>query len=471
MRLGPLALLLFVSLATTQARAQEPEAASEAASDAASEAASEATPDPEPTSPRPAHRPLPDYDGRVDPPPGALASLLVIPRTLFGPVHFVAEVLIRQPLRFIASRVSESERSERALDFFRFGPEGRLLMLPTFRIDPGQRTSIGAYFFAEDAGAEDNEIRLLLHFGWLDYVTGDILDRWVHERFTLEARAGFDLRGDALFWGLGKNAGRDKRSAYSWTGNNASLGGGYQFWRRSHLDLDAGFRWFETDDRDDDRGPSVSDGATQGLFSLPAGFGEEVSVGHLGARLVLDTRRTPPAAETGVVLTLAASFHADIVEGALARSWFDWSTALDASVDLSGNRNLLGFHLLARFADALRGEIPFLLLPELSGDGPMPGFRPGRLVGPSLLAARISYRWPIAATLEGRVELGIGGAFAEHLSDIRPRDLRLEFNAGLGATQRRDHYFQFLVGLGTERFGDGSRVESIRIIFGGSRGL
>lgn len=422
-----------------------------------------------PATPRPERRPLPDYDGRPEANRLALDIALGIPRAIFGPIYFVAEYLLRRPLGLVASSVTESERSEQALDYFRFGPDRRYTLIPTLRVDAGQRTNLGFYFHARDAGAEDNDIRFTAAFGWLDWLSADFVDRWTHGDLVVEGHADFDLRGDALFWGLGREASVTKRSGFEWTGAGASLGFHHRVWRRSQVSLDAGVRWYETRNRSDDQGPSLIEGAAAGLYPLPAGFEEDVITGHVRGRLLFDSRRQPPAAETGVRLELAASVHADIVEGGGERSWVDWFARFAGLVDLSGNRNILGFHLLARFTDRIRGEIPFLSLPELSGPGVMPGFRPGMLRGASLLSSRISYRWPIASFLEGEIDISVGGAFAEYLRDIRPEDLRLAFHIGIHGTPRRDHFFQLLFGLGTAPFGEGTRVDSLRFIFGGSR--
>ena len=62
-----------------------------------------------------------------------------------------------------------------------------------------------------------------------------------------------------------------------------------------------------------------------------------------------------------------------------------------------------------------------------------------------------------------------GNVFDRHFEGFGLDQLRMSAGFGVAAITKRDHFFEFLVGFGTETFEDGAQVDSFRFTFGGRR--
>jgi hypothetical protein len=94
----------------------------------------------------------------------------------------------------------------------------------------------------------------------------------------------------------------------------------------------------------------------------------------------------------------------------------------------------------------------------------MPGYFPGRLLDRSAAIAKLDYRWPVAAWLDGSIQAAVGNVFGAHLNDFRPDMLR--FSGAIGLTTNGDLPIEMLLGFGTEAFAYGGAADSFRIAFG-----
>jgi len=137
-------------------------------------------------------------------------------------------------------------------------------------------------------------------------------------------------------------------------------------------------------------------------------------------------------------------------------------------LDLNDRHRVLSLTVGARFADPLGSdsEVPFTELTTLGGTEPMRGFVPGRLLGRSSLVADLAYRWPIWMWLDGSMHAELGNVFDEHLSDFEPKRLRWSASIGVESAGTPDAGIQLLVGVGSETFASGGRVNSFRFVLG-----
>jgi hypothetical protein len=101
----------------------------------------------------------------------------------------------------------------------------------------------------------------------------------------------------------------------------------------------------------------------------------------------------------------------------------------------------------------------------------MPGFRAGRLYGPSALVATLRYSWPIWIWLNGSLQAATGNVFGAHFEGASLERSRLSTAIGIESTGSRDSIFQALIGFGTETFESGAELDSIRVVLGARSGF
>ena len=99
----------------------------------------------------------------------------------------------------------------------------------------------------------------------------------------------------------------------------------------------------------------------------------------------------------------------------------------------------------------------------------MRGFVGNFLSGQSEASIRLDYHWPVWNWLDGTLHVAIGNVYDGRFESFSLTDQRLSFGIGLAGVSQRDHFFEFLVGFGTDTFENGPDVESVRILFGGTR--
>lgn len=417
-------------------------------------------------------RPVPDYDGRGPREVSAGESLLWVPRVVFFPVFLVTEYVLRWPLGVLTVAAERGRWIETLTDFVKFGPDKKMTAFPTALIDFGFRSSVGAYFSWDDAGAKGNSFRLHAATGgpdWLRLTAG--YTARVSDSTQIKLRAEGWRRPDGVFFGLGPSSRVANESRYA----SDTVAAGLAIENRPARGVTAIARTsaravdFPRTDCCDD--PTLRERIAEGALPSPPGFPRGFTTVRQALDLALDSRAPRPAAGSGVRLELHGDLAFD-ARSAVTTRWAGYGGSVAGFVDLTGHNRVLSLQVMARFADPLgKGEIPFLELPTLGGDGPMRGFVPGRLYGRSAAVAKLEYRYPVWAFLDATAQVALGNVFGEHLDGLSPEKLRTAFAFGFRTIGERDQSFDVLVGAGSETFEQGARLNSVRLVFGATTGF
>lgn len=451
---------------SASASESESASASESASPSASDSASESDPD-GPTLPE---RELPDYDGRGERPRTAGDIALWVPRILLFPAWFVAEYLIRRPLAFLISGAEEKEIPDRIVSFFTFGPGGNVALAPSFSFDFGFRPNIGLYFRYNEFIREQFQLRAGASFGGEDWLAGSVAFRVAPKNGDTEFSIGasYNRRPDWLFFGLGSNVDRSNRSRYDWVSYEGTMSLRQRLVRQSTFSVGVTVADRSFGDDIIDGAYSVEERANAGQIELPPGY-EGYTIMLQTAQLVLDNRRGRPAPGSGFRFEAQYELGFDLQDGPQRNLWVTWATSIGAYLDLSDHQHVVSLTFSLISAEALSGNVPFRELPNLSGNGPMRGFVNRFLAGSSGAALLLRYDWPVWMWLDGTIQVAVGNVYDERFAGLSPGNTRLSAGIGLAAVNQRDHFFEFLVGFGTETFENGAKVESFRFLFGGTQ--
>ena len=416
-------------------------------------------------------REAPDYDQRDDRRATAGEVALWVPRIVFFPLYLVTEFVLRRPLGFLISNAEEKEIPERVVQFFTFGPSNNVALAPTFSFDFGFRPSVGLYFRYNDFLHPNHALRAGASFGGLRWITGSLAYRIepANSDSTFQVTLAAVKRPDGLYFGIGSEVNEDLRSRYNWVGYDAGTSLIQRLWRQSEVRIDLGVRHRHFGDNIVDGAFSMEERAFAGQLELPTGYKEGYTAIKQGMQLSLDTRRARPEAGSGVRLTVAYDFGVDLANGPEAALWVTWASALGFYFDLTGDQHVISLTASLIAAETLSGEVPFTELPNLSGNGPMRGFIGRFLTGDSGASVVLRYDWPVWIWLDGTIHVAVGNVYDGRFSGLSAGNSRLSAGIGLAAVDQRDHFFEFLVGFGTDTFENGPDIESVRILFGGTR--
>ncbi|MEM9860265.1 MAG: hypothetical protein AAF938_01515 [Myxococcota bacterium] len=464
--LFPLALVLaLLALAPSAASAQPGSARVQPPADPS--AAPTEAPLEEPTV---ARREVPNYDGRSHG-PTAVDRLLWVPRILVSPLYFITEFVLRRPLGYLVTNAEENNIPDKVVQFFTFGPDGNVAVAPTVSFDFGFRPSVGLYLRWNDIVAPGHSLRAGYSFGGVDWHSGAVAYRIAPENGDYELQLGFSAtkRPDGLFFGLGSNISEDLRSRFSFFTYNLNLSARINMWRQGFVSAETGLR--HSDFGSDTVGgvQTTQSLIDQGAVETPSRFEEGYTVAYQRADLVIDTRRSRPYPGSGFRVHGQYELGVDVENGVSEGLWVTWSLAAHAYFDLTGTQKVLGVHFSMASAESFAGEVPFTELPAFSGNGPMPGFVGAFLSGDSVTALRLDYTWPVWGFLDGKVHVAMGNAYDGRFEGFSFENQRLSVGIGIAAVSQRDHFFEFLVGFGTDEFNAGANVESVRVVFGGTR--
>ena len=430
-----------------------------------------AAPNPAPTAETSPKRAVPDYDGR----PFAITMgdvLLEFPRLALLPLRVATDFLIRRPIGWLVVGVDHGRRLDSFTQLFTFGPRDHAGIVPTARLDLGKLRAVGVYVFHDDLFAPGNQLRFHALFGGL--ANGEVT---LVDRIPIDPGSHVKLRGaashytDAVFHGLGSRSLGTRRARYA----SQRAEGSATF----HLALGPGAVaevWAGAEAVRFDAAKSCCDEASlatrvsRGELVLPPGI-EGYFAFRQGLRLTLDSARPRPAPGGGFRFEADVQHSADLHDPGASR-WLDSGVTAAGTLDLTGHGRLLTVTLATRFADPLAdAEVPFTELASLGGDQGMSGYLSNRLLGRSSATATFEYRYPILASLDGSMHAAIGNVFGPHLEGFEARLLRLSFDLGIDAPGKRDHALKFLLGFATETFADGTRPDSVRLLFGGTTSL
>jgi hypothetical protein len=426
----------------------------------------------------PEPRPVPDYDGRGEPKTTAGDVALWVPRILLSPLYLVSEFVVRRPLGWLVTAAERERVPEALLSLFQFGPNNEIAVVPTALIDLGFEPSVGVYARWNDVLTEGHGLRL--HFAtwgrdWLRLTFADRYE-WNDENNRLQLRGEFTRRPDGLFYGTGLDNDEDNMSRYQYELLEAVLSFESEFWRASSFRSAARVRTMEFSSNGTCcDGPPVGQRVARGTLrdrfgdplALPPGFGG-YSIYAQGLRLIVDTRRERPHPGSGVRLGLDGEYAFDL-DDPLARRWVRYGAAAGAFLDVTGLNRVLHLQVIALMTTAIAGEVPFTELIDLGDVGPLKGFITGWVIGQSVAAATLEYAWPIWVWLDATMHLAIGNAFGPDFAGFDLDAGRLSTGIGLRSVDERDHGFTLLVGLGTEPVRDGADIDTVRLVFGGTR--
>jgi hypothetical protein len=416
-------------------------------------------------------RTTPDYDGRPSPPPTPGEIALWVPRVVLFPVYLVTEYLIRRPLGALITAAERGNWATTLMDIFTFGPEHKAGIVPTAFFDFGLQPSVGLYFFWNDAFVKNHDLRLHGSYFGSDWFALSASDRWhvgAHSRLSLDAN--WVHRPDYVYFGEGARSLQHDESRFTMetldVGPSADLMLGHGLLYRAKV----GARTATFRDSRWGNDPAVSDQARAGVFALPASYGPGYTDLYERATLSFDSRPDLPGPQTGFRAVVHAEHGSDVshVQGS---SWIKYGASVGGAVDLWRDR-VVSLSVAGELADPIRGgAIPFTEEAVWGGVEPLSGFLPGRLHGRSAAAATLAYTWPIWVWLEGRMSVAVGNAFDTGFRDFDTKLLRLSSGIGIQSTGSPDHRLEVLVGMGTETFDQGAKVDSFRLAIGGTNGF
>jgi hypothetical protein len=417
-------------------------------------------------------RTLPDYDGRPAPDPDAGDVLLWVPRVLLFPLYFVTEVVIREPLGFLIAGAERNGLPAALYEFFTFGQEHQAGIVPTAYASFDFQPSVGLYAFWNDAFFKGHDLRLRGGFGGPEWVSAA-----VSERFYLDAERAHRLaleaallqRPDYTYFGIGPDTRQSNLSRYGQALLEARALYDQRGWRNNFLHAKIVLRSvdFRTGGYDGD--PTLVERVAGGTFAAPPGYasGYELLATELSA--ALDTRRAPPASGSGLRAGASGGYSFDLREGG---GFVRYGAGVGAFWDVNQRQRVLSLTASARFVDPTGGGvIPFTELVSLGGSEPMRGLYPGRLYDRSSAVLDLSYRWPIWIWLDGSLHSEFGNVFGPHLEGFRVRRLRWSGALGVESKGTPDSQFQLLIGVGTETFESGGKIDSLRIAAGATSGF
>lgn len=411
----------------------------------------------------PARREVPRYDGRAEEPTSAGDVALWVPRIALAPLWLVAEYGIRRPVGLV---VVTLERGP-----FGGAPQGagaeanRLTLLPSAGVDYGFRPIVGGYArwsqpFAPSVlhayAGTFGEGRIEVHLEdriapperpWAIVVNGG----WIH-------------RDDLLYYGT--EAARLDETRYAIDRIDASGALELRLAQSSRARASVGLSAYDFDEEVCCGDRSIESLVDQGMIdAAPPGYPEGYTAFRQGLSVEIDTRPRDVIDATGVYLGARAEHALDLESRSTAR-WIRAGFGAGGTIALWSHERSLHVRASADLVEATAGEVPFTELVSLGGDGPLPGFVAGDVLGRSGAALRVEHTWPVWLDLDGVVSIATGNAFAARFDDFEPERLRLSFLAGVRSAKPVHHVFEILAGFGTETFEDGTEPSSFRLVIG-----
>lgn len=447
-----------------------PPAPEEKAGPAAAAAGSGGAPNPgaapAPKSPPP-KRPLPDYDGRGDPPTSVGDVVRGVGRVLLFLPRIVVDYGLRWPIGY-AVRTVEHSRSARAAFRYVFlqPPAPTMSIVPIAFYDFGFQSSLGVRMLWTDGFlTKGSRASIKLGTGGRDWWRADT-SLSVAAPYGLRVGADFGLRNrpDQQFFGIGPDTPQRALARYTHTRTNLALSAGrrelqvfvasvIQIASESHFSDDA----------------SIDDQVAAGrIAAAPDGYKELLVTRRLGARVALDSRRDAPESEppsSGVRFDAVLERVRDEERGAWTH--FDGTLGAALVLDPAGEYKLDLRTRVELVAAARDVELPFLELASVGGSRDLRGFGSGRGRDRSAFAMSLDYQWPLAAWLDATTYLSVGNVFGENLAGFHAGALRGTAGLGLGlAGLTGDRQIELWAATGTEPLGDGLDLAGFRLVLG-----
>ncbi|MEM9067751.1 MAG: hypothetical protein AAGE52_04570 [Myxococcota bacterium] len=413
-----------------------------------------------------APRAVPDYDGRGETPSSAGRKLLWIPRLLFAPLYFVTEFLLRRPLSYL-SRLAEQGSGD-PLRFFVFGDRQQVAIAPTLLIDFGDSPSAGFYLRIDEVFHPNFKMRYRFATWGRDWLRLSSIWRWEpqpHERYRFEVVFDIQRRADGRYSGLGSEIGNDNGARFQFRMFDLLLNFEAEPWRASHVRAYLGFHERRFSD-DVFRGRTIEERVVEGAFALPARYPDGYWAWVQGFEVVINTRKSRPGNTSGLLLQVHGE-HAFDIEDLNGARWVHYGGSIGGFLDVSAAGHVIAVHLSARVVEPIRGAVPFTETIDLGGQGPLRGFRYGRLRGLSSATLVFQYSWPIWGYLDAIAHVGLGNVYDGRFDDFDIDNQRVSFGIGFGAIDEADHRFEFTIAWGTNPLDeDRVRVVSTRVAVG-----
>ncbi|HET6337227.1 MAG TPA: hypothetical protein VFG30_28575 [Polyangiales bacterium] len=413
-------------------------------------------------------RTLPDYDNRAEEPTSVGDVALWVPRILLSPLYVVSEYVLRRPLGAMIAGAERSGLPSILYDFFVFGPDHEAGIVPIGFIDFGFEPSVGIYAFWDNALVRGHDLRLHATTWGPRWLAAAFADR-VHissdpyDSIALEA-SGI-RRPDYAFYGLGPTTREGDRLRYGADQLGLRLRIDKHLWRTSAFHAHVGLQSVDFRRGGYHGEALLADEIASGAVPAPPGYSSGYTLVEQSLTAALDTRpRAAVSGGSGLHVEAHASHASDLRQTA---NWLRYGAAASGFLDLNGGGRVVSLSFTALFADPIRhASIPFTELVQLGGFEPMRAFLPGRLIGRSAAVAELAYRWPIWVWLDGAMHFEVGNVFDAHLRDFDPELLRFSGSIGIESRGSPDNALQVLVGLGSETFRSGGKLDSLRLMLG-----
>lgn len=414
-------------------------------------------------------RDLPRYDGRPPEGPSVGDALLWVPRTLLFPIHLLFEYLLRRPLEVALTKAEQQQFVLFLYDLFTFGPKQNAGLVPTFFFNFDFRTSVGLFFFHNDAFIEGNDLRVFGGFGGIDWYRVTVADRYVpNDALETELKLEYVERPDYIFSGIGFDVDRTDRARYRQRLLSAEARLRVKSWRSSYVEWGVAVQDREFGNASFRGDPSVQSRIQQGRFDGPPPAFENGYTAYT-QRLTLDadSRRPRPNPQSGVRAMARGEHGVDLSRGT-ERSWVRLDGTVGAYADL-GRFRTIGLNVYGGLVEPLGSDrVPFTELVELGGDPLIfGGFLPGILRGRTAAVTTLEYRYPIWVLLDGSFHFSVGNVFGANFDDFGFDRLRMSMGLGFRSGDP-DASFTLTVAVGTEPFVEGSGIDSVRVVFGTS---
>jgi hypothetical protein len=416
-------------------------------------------------------RPLPDYDGRKPPPTTPGDVLLWVPRVLLFPPYLVAEYLIRKPLGWVISTAEREEVPSWLYDFFTFGSEHQAGVVPTAYVDFDFYPSIGLYSFWNDALFSGHDLRLRVSFGGSEWRSASFSERFHFtraERGRLALEAAVVRRPDFAFFGIGPDTRQSELVRYGLEALQLRANVEQQLWRVSAFRAQVSLRSVEFRRGGYEGDRVLEDAVAAGDLALPPGYDDPYTLFRTELSGAWDNRLPRPGTGSGIRLGGHAE-HSSLTNQ--TSSFVRYGATAGAFLDVN-DRRVVSLAVTAAFVDPMGdAAIPFTELVTLGGSEAMRGLYAGRLHDRSAALLQLGYRWPIWIWLDGALRTELGNVFGEHLAGFRVERLRWSGAFGVESTGTPDNSFQFMIGIGSETFESGGKIDSWRFALGTTSGF
>jgi hypothetical protein len=423
----------------------------------------------------PAHRPVPDYDGRDERVTAGDVARAVVRVALF-PIRIVVDYGVRWPLGKAISAAEHSHGVRSAIRYlFLLPPTPTPSVFPIAFYDFGFQSSIGLrMLWTRGFLTPGSQLSLKLASGGYDWWRGDASLRVAapakFRGFHVGMDAGVRRRPDQQFFGLGSRSPQSAAARYTQARMGVTLFAGLR-----ELSILAASTSTFAGTSNFNGGLSIEDQIDAGRIAAePAGYHSLVVTRRLGVKLALDTRGTRLDTQERDRGTSGARIDAvvEVVHDREIGEWFHLDATLGGALRLDTVReHKLDIRMRIELVEATSmtrdADIPFVELASIGGSRDLRGFVGGRGRDLSAAAFTIDYHWPIAAWLDASLYVGAGNVFGPDLSGFSAGKLRGSAGIGIAlAGLSADRQLEAWTAIGTDPFDQGGAANSFRLVLG-----